>query len=74
MNQLERVQRKFLSFGAYLLNIEHRPHVYDKVIDRLGSGAPAENQISGCKIKCMLYIHILHRYLQQHYVILVELR
>ncbi|KAF0709784.1 Uncharacterized protein FWK35_00035779, partial [Aphis craccivora] len=31
MNQLERVQRKFLSFGAYLLNIEHRPHVYDTV-------------------------------------------
>jgi len=36
MNQLERVQRKFLSFAAYLLKMEHKPHVYDAVLDRLG--------------------------------------
>jgi len=35
MNQLGRVQW-ILSFAAYLLKIEHRPHVNDAVLDRLG--------------------------------------
>ncbi|KAF0750040.1 Uncharacterized protein FWK35_00025955 [Aphis craccivora] len=50
MNQLERVQRKFLSFGAYLLNIEHRPHVYDIVIDRLGLHSLADRRITINKV------------------------
>jgi hypothetical protein len=46
MNQLERVQRKFFSFAAYLLNIEHRPHDYDAVIHRLGLQSLANRRIT----------------------------
>jgi len=50
MNQLERVQRKFFSFAAYLLKIEHRPHVYDAVIDRLGIQSLADRRITINKV------------------------
>ncbi|CAI6343768.1 unnamed protein product [Macrosiphum euphorbiae] len=50
MNQLERVQRKFLSFAAYLLNIEHRPHGYDPVIDRLGLQSLADRRTTINKV------------------------
>jgi hypothetical protein len=50
MNQLERVQRKFLSFAAYLLNIEHRPHDYDAVIDRLSLQSLADRRITINKV------------------------
>ncbi|KAF0724023.1 Uncharacterized protein FWK35_00030139, partial [Aphis craccivora] len=50
MNQLERVQRKFLSFSAYLLNIEHSPHDYDAVMDRLGLQSLADRRITINKV------------------------
>ncbi|KAL4148808.1 hypothetical protein QTP88_002960 [Uroleucon formosanum] len=35
-NQIERVQRKFLNYAAFTLNIDHMPHDYIPVMDRLG--------------------------------------
>ncbi|XP_008185952.1 uncharacterized protein LOC103310213 [Acyrthosiphon pisum] len=35
-NQIERVQRKFLNYAAFTLNIDHIPHDYIPVMDRLG--------------------------------------
>lgn len=35
-NRIERVQRKFLNYAAFTLNIDHMPHDYIPVMDRLG--------------------------------------
>jgi len=50
MNQLERVQQKFLSFSAYLLKIENRPHVYDAELDGLGLKSLADKRITINKV------------------------
>jgi hypothetical protein len=50
MNQLERVQRKFLSFAAMVLHIDHLSHEYDPVLKRLGLTILADRRVSANKV------------------------
>ncbi|CAI6343721.1 unnamed protein product [Macrosiphum euphorbiae] len=43
-NQIERVQRKFLNYAAFTLNIDHMPHDYIPVMDRLGLSTLADRR------------------------------
>jgi len=50
LNQLETVQRKFLSFAAYLLKIKHRSNDYEAVLNRLCLQSLADRRITLNKV------------------------
>jgi len=35
-DQIERIQRKFLNYAAFILNINHPPHDYNPILNKLG--------------------------------------
>ncbi|KAF0731294.1 RNA-directed DNA polymerase from mobile element jockey [Aphis craccivora] len=50
MNQLERIQRKFLSFTTMVLHIDHLPHEYDPVLKRIELTILADRRVSANKV------------------------
>jgi len=54
-DQIERVQLKFLNYAAFILSIDHQPHDYNPILNKLGLSSLVDRR----KVTNLNFLHLL---------------